>query len=174
MGSYIGLGHHLINMCIQAISQCETGYREELHEDTALLVVGVGASVNTANRDIAGLAELIGHKEGFGHVRHAFIGKMTGPYFTDGLKEVLTMGKKRIIVCPLLLFPGVYYETITEMVEEARKNTVTEILVTATIGDDGRLLEILDQRLEETISGTVDLIAELPDDAKPRRGFSNR
>ena len=117
------------------------------------------------------LARLVREHADFGYAQYAFISKMARPWIDEGLRLILQTGCKRIIVCPLLLFPGTYLENIMFEAEKVRHNA--EILVTDTLGNTDLMLNLLDQRLTEIINGDVDLIAELPDTAEPRRDFSD-
>jgi sirohydrochlorin cobaltochelatase len=98
----------------------------------ALLTVGVGATVETANKQIAEVSKQLSKLVGIDDLHVSFMSKSAKPGFEETITS-LANTVDEIIVVPLLLFNGVYYTTINTLSNHIMKQTGKAVFVLPTI-----------------------------------------
>lgn len=151
MAPHIGICDQLIDLAEKRIIEAEKTYFKD-HIDPGndlLLVTGVGASITEANADIAKATRLIWEKTGFGFAEYAFISRMTFPSVTEVLQMIKHLPFQRLVVFPMLLFPGVYLDKIFMAIEDFKTQTQKEIAFAEPFGIDEILIDILESRINQ-------------------------
>ena len=109
----------------------------------ALLTVGVGASVEEANRQISELSSQLAKTVGISNLSVSFMSKVAKPNFEETISELVNTTVEEIIVLPLLLFNGVYYRSIINHTKELQLKTAKQIVVLQTLASNQRFLDII-------------------------------
>ena len=150
-----------LDIAPQLLQLCHVRYREALADrpaveprDTLLLLVGRGSGDPDANSNIAKVARFL--QEGYptGWSACAFSG-ITAPLLDDALPVCERLGFRRIVVQPYFLFTGVLLKRIYATVaERQRARPDLEYVATLHLQSHPLLLEVFEQRVEETLHGT--------------------
>ena len=124
---------------------------------TAVVMVGRGASDPDANGDFFKLVRLFSEGRGFKWVAPCFIG-ITEPKFEETIELVARARPERIVVVPYLLFGGRLLVRLEEQVREfARRYPWVPARLSPHLGVHPKLLEVIDERIRETIGGQAPL-----------------
>jgi len=134
-------------------------------DETAVLLLGRGSSDADANSTLSRIARLFweSHKPGnkFYTVETAFMG-VTQPLMQEGLNRCRLLGAKRIIILPYFLFTGILMERMKKYTREyAVEYPDTKIHLANYFGFHPLLEEIVSRRIEEAVSGEVQLNCDL-------------
>ncbi|HYQ00790.1 MAG TPA: CbiX/SirB N-terminal domain-containing protein [Polyangiaceae bacterium] len=127
---------------------------------TLVLAVGRGSSDPDANGDFCKMCRLIGEGRGVMQVVPTFIG-ITQPRVEDSLELVARMRPERLVVLPYLLFAGRLIARLTTQIEAFRSRYPwihTELA--SHLGIDDRLLALIDERVLQARSGTLNLACD--------------
>ncbi|WP_150275208.1 precorrin-3B C(17)-methyltransferase [Paenibacillus tepidiphilus] len=126
-------------------------------KDTVVLLMGRGGSDPDANSDLCKLARMLWEKTAYASVESCFIA-VAKPSLPDGLERCLTLGARRIIVLPYLLFTGVLMRQFEETVG-AFAAAHPEIIVElgSYIGTHPLFSEMLEERMNEALSGQTNM-----------------
>ena len=109
----------------------------------ALLTVGVGASVEEANRQISELSSQLAKAVGISNLSVSFMSKVAKPNFEETISELVHTPVDEIIVVPLLLFNGVYYRSILNFTKEMQLKTSKQIVVLQTLASNQGFFDLL-------------------------------
>ena len=124
---------------------------------TAVVVVGRGASDPDANGDFCKLVRLFGEGRGFGRVVPAFIG-ITRPLFDETIELIARARPDRILVVPYLLFGGRLVARLEDQIREFRNRYPwIGVNLAAHLGVHPKLLDVIDDRIGEALSGQAPL-----------------
>jgi sirohydrochlorin cobaltochelatase len=124
---------------------------------TAVVVVGRGSSDPDANGDFCKLVRLFGEGRGFARVEPAFMG-ITRPLVDDVLELTARARPERLLVVPALLLAGTLVGKLRDKVRAfAARYPWIRTDVAAHLGADRRVLELLDERLEQALAGEAPL-----------------
>jgi len=107
-----------------AVDRANADLGEMALEDTALVVIGRGASDPDANSNVSKITRLLWEGMGFGWAQTGYSG-VTFPLVEPCLEHVTKLGYKRVIVFPYFLFTGILIDRIygfTDRVAEALRN----------------------------------------------------
>lgn len=122
-------------------------------EETAVLLAGRGTSDPDANGDLAKLARLLAEGTTFLAVEPAFIG-VTQPDLPRGLDHLVRLGARRIVLVPLLLFPGAMTERVAAAADDARRRAPgVDVTTAAILGPDPALVPLVLDRAAEAEGG---------------------
>lgn len=122
-------------------------------EETALVVVGRGASDPDANSNVAKVMRMIWEGLGFGWGETAYSG-VTFPLVGPALEHVARLGYRRVVVFPYFLFTGVLVNRIydhTDLV--AAKHPGIQFVRAPYLNDHPRVLETFADRVDEILNG---------------------
>lgn len=123
--------------------------------DTAVVLVGRGATDPDANAEIAKTARLLQEGRGLGTVETAFI-SLALPSVPDGLERARRLGFSRVVVLPWFLFAGVLPDRITAQAQEwASRHPGVDVRVAGLLGPTEALAGVVRERWAELDGGDV-------------------
>ena len=137
---------------IQAALAAATTAPVALH-DTLLVVVGRGSSDPDANANVAKVTRLLVEGLGFGWGETVYSG-VTFPLVEPGLRHLVRLGFRRIVVFPYFLFSGVLVSRIVQHSQRvAADYPEVEFVQASYLGDHPQVLQTFVQRVEEVLLG---------------------
>ncbi|MEM7525886.1 MAG: sirohydrochlorin chelatase [Pseudomonadota bacterium] len=135
----------------QAIADAQTDIPIE---ETALVVIGRGASDPDANANVAKVARMLWEGMGFGWGMYAYSG-VTFPLVAPGLDQAAKLGWRRLVVFPYFLFSGILIDRIYNAVDEAAaRHPQIEFLKAGYLNDHDAVIDTFLSRFDEI--GTAD------------------
>ncbi len=149
LARYIGMSEEVIKLCANNIAHISSYNDISQRQNQCLLTVGAGASVSSANGDVAKLTRMVWEECGFGFAQYSFVSRATFPLIQDMLKHVERMGFKQIVILPLMFFPGVYTDKIYLAAEEFRLTSHVSLSIAEPLGNSELLLQAICKRIDE-------------------------
>ncbi|MCU1691645.1 MAG: Sirohydrochlorin ferrochelatase [Frankiales bacterium] len=123
--------------------------------DTAVVLVGRGATDPDANSEVAKTARLLLEGRGVGTVETAFI-SLARPSVPEGLDRARLLGYSRVVVLPYFLFAGVLPDRITAQAQEwAAQHPDVDVRLAGLIGPGERLAQLVVERWGEISGGDL-------------------
>lgn len=120
-------------------------------EQTALVVIGRGASDPDANSNVSKVARMLWEGMGFGWCETGYSG-VTFPLVEPCLDHVARLGYKRVIVFPYFLFTGILIDRIYGFTDVcARKYPDIQFVKAGYLNDHEKVLETFAERLTEQV-----------------------
>jgi sirohydrochlorin cobaltochelatase len=117
------------------------------------VVVGRGSSDPDANANVAKVTRMLVEGFGFGWGETLYSG-VTFPLVEPGLRQVVRLGFRRILVFPYFLFSGVLVSRIREHTRRvAADHPGVEFLEAGYLGDHPLVLATFAERVEEILRG---------------------
>ena len=117
-GRELGIDRLMVAAAGARVQECLNRATEEVPlSDTLLVVVGRGSSDPDANSNVAKVTRMLVEGFGFGWGETVYSG-VTFPLVESGLRHVVRLGFRRVVVIPYFLFSGV-------LVSRIRQNTDT-------------------------------------------------
>ena len=148
------LGSHPDLLAV-AEAQLESVVPREQWADTAVVLVGRGATDPDANAEIAKTARLLQEGRSIGTVETAFV-SLARPSVPQGLDRARALGFDRVVVLPWFLFAGVLPDRITAQAAEwAGGHPDVEVLQTGLIGPGEALAGVVLERWAEIDGGDL-------------------
>ena len=127
----------------------------ELWADTAVVLVGRGATDPDANAEVAKTARLLLEGRDLGTVETAFI-SLAEPSVQAGLERARRLGYGRIVVLPYFLFAGVLPDRIRAQAQVwADEHPGVQVLTADLIGPGQRLAGLVVERWGEIAGGDL-------------------
>ena len=124
---------------------------------TAIVVVGRGSSDPDANGDFCKVVRLLAEGMACPWVIPCFVG-IARPLLTEALDLVARSRPDRIVVVPYFLFAGRLIRRLEEEVAEfGRRYRWIQTHVASHLGVEPRILEAIDDRLNEAVDGSAPL-----------------
>ncbi|MFO7629533.1 MAG: sirohydrochlorin chelatase [Prochlorococcaceae cyanobacterium] len=121
--------------------------------DTLLVVVGRGSSDPDANSNVAKVTRMLVEGFGFGWGETVYSG-VTFPLVEPGLRHVVKLGYRRIVVFPYFLFSGVLVSRILQHSERvAADYPEVQFVAASYLGDHPQVVDTFVERVEEVIRG---------------------
>ena len=121
--------------------------------ETLLVVVGRGSSDPDANSNVAKVTRMLVEGFGFGWGETVYSG-VTFPLVEPGLRHVVRLGFRRIVVAPYFLFSGVLVSRIRQHTERvAEDHPAVEFVSASYLGDHPKVVETFRERVEDVIRG---------------------
>ncbi|MFM7170862.1 MAG: sirohydrochlorin chelatase [Cyanobium sp.] len=145
-----------IKYCIEQADQKNRAEGKELVplHDTLLVVVGRGSSDPDANSNVAKVTRMLVEGFGFGWGETLYSG-VTFPLVEPGLRKVMKLGYRRVVVFPYFLFSGVLVSRIVQHSDAvAAEHSDVELLHAPYLGDHPQVLTTFQERLLEVLEGT--------------------
>ena len=121
--------------------------------ETALVVIGRGASDPDANSNVSKIARMLWEGMGFGWAEVGYSG-VTFPLVEPCLEHVARLGYKRVIVFPYFLFTGVLIDRIygfTDLVQKAHPEI--QFVKAGYLNDHPQVLATFAERVTEILEG---------------------
>ncbi len=129
--------------------------------DTLLVVVGRGSSDPDANANVAKVTRMLVEGFGFGWGETLYSG-VTFPLVEPGLRQVVKLGYRRIVVFPYFLFSGVLVSRIVQhSLRVAADHPAVEFLQASYLGDHPLVLDTFGERVDEVLRGDTDMNCSL-------------
>jgi sirohydrochlorin cobaltochelatase len=123
--------------------------------DTAVLLVGRGATDPDANGEIAKTARLLQEGRGIGTVETSFI-SLAEPSVPAGLERAGRLGFSRVVVLPWFLFSGVLPDRITLQAQQwALQHPAVDVRVAGLLGPTDALAAVVLERWTELEAGDL-------------------
>ena len=159
----------------QAVAAAEaTGRRHEIRRsDTALVVVGRGASDPDANANVAKVMRLVWEGLGLGWGETAYSG-VTFPVVGPALEHIARLGYPRVVVFPYFLFTGVLVKRIYAAVDRAAAlYPGIEFVKAPYLNDHPKVVDTMIERVEEIVDGRNAMNCRLCKYRAPMPGFED-
>jgi len=122
-------------------------------DQTLLVVVGRGSSDPDANSNVAKVTRMLVEGFGFGWGETVYSG-VTFPLVEPGLRQVVRLGYRRVVVFPYFLFSGVLVSRIREHTQRvAADHPGVDFLEAGYLGDHPLVLDTFAERVEEILRG---------------------
>lgn len=173
MASYIGVHEHLRELIHIRLHELMSRVNADPWEKYALMMVGVGASIDQANSDFAMIVRQVGDDLHAVRSEFSFISEMAQPGFEEALEQMAKKVSGTILVLPVLLFPGIYLKRITAISRKIAMNNQSKIEIAEVLGTHTEFTKVLYERCCDVLQGKTDLIASLSDSLIKRREFFN-
>ena len=123
--------------------------------DTAVVLVGRGATDPDANAEVAKTARLLLEGRGIGTVETCFI-SLAEPSVPAGLDRAHRLGYTRVVVLPWFLFAGVLPDRIVAQSEQwAQEHPDVDVRVAGLLGPTDGLASVVLERWAELDGGDV-------------------
>jgi sirohydrochlorin cobaltochelatase len=120
---------------------------------TAVVLVGRGSSDPGANAEFYRLARLVGEGRGLASITPCFIG-ITTPLLRDALEITARARPDRLVVVPYFLFDGRLGDKLRAEVQAFQdRYPWIPAAVGGTLAPDPRLFPVIDERIEQALSG---------------------
>jgi sirohydrochlorin cobaltochelatase len=148
------LGPHPL-LLAEAESRLLDIVQREQWPDTAVVLVGRGATDPDANSEIAKTARLLQEGRGIGTVETCFI-SLARPSVPEGLDRARRLGFDRIVVLPWLLFAGVLPDRIRAQAQQwADQHPQSEVRTAGLLGATPALAAVVLERWHEIDAGDL-------------------
>ena len=129
--------------------------------DTLLVVVGRGSSDPDANSNVSKVTRMLTEGFGFGWGETVYSG-VTFPLVEPGLRHVVRLGFKRIVVFPYFLFSGVLVSRIRQHTQlVAADHPEVEFLDAPYLGDHPLVIDTFLERVQEVVRGETQMNCSL-------------
>ncbi|MEY4359064.1 MAG: hypothetical protein RLZZ631_550 [Cyanobacteriota bacterium] len=129
--------------------------------DTLLVVVGRGSSDPDANSNVAKVTRMLVEGFGFGWGETVYSG-VTFPLVEPGLRHVVRLGFRRIVVFPYFLFSGVLVSRIRQHTAlVAADHPGVEFADAGYLGDHPLVIDTFRERVEEVVRGETQMNCSL-------------
>jgi len=129
--------------------------------DTLLVVVGRGSSDPDANSNVAKVARMLVEGFGFGWGETVYSG-VTFPLLEPGLRHVVRLGFRRVVVFPYFMFSGVLVSRIRQHTAlVAADHPGVEFVDAGYLGDHPLVIDTFRERVEEVVRGETQMNCSL-------------
>jgi len=129
--------------------------------ETLLVVVGRGSSDPDANSNVSKVTRMLVEGFGFGWGETVYSG-VTFPLVEPGLRHVVRLGFKRIVVFPYFLFSGVLVSRIRQHTQlVAADHPAVEFLEASYLGDHPLVIDTFLERVQEVVRGETQMNCSL-------------
>ena len=121
--------------------------------ETLLVVVGRGSSDPDANSNVAKVTRMLVEGFGFGWGETVYSG-VTFPLVEPGLRHVVRLGYRRVVVVPYFLFSGVLVSRIRQHTDlVAQDHPEVNFISADYLGDHPLVLETFRERVDDVLRG---------------------
>jgi sirohydrochlorin cobaltochelatase len=141
------------------LAEAEARLLEQVPRDqwseTAVVLVGRGATDPDANADVAKTARLLLEGRGLGTVETAYV-SLTEPGVPAGLDRAYRLGYRRVVVLPWLLFAGVLPDRIVDQAGSwAAEHPDVDVRTAGLLGPTDALAQVVLERWHELGHGDL-------------------
>ncbi len=115
-----------------------------------VIVLAHGSKVKSGNEGLFKVVEMLRAMEKWDMVDACFL-QLAKPGLSEGVKNIVEKGAKKIVVMPLLLFSGnhVLKDIPNEIENEKRKYPEIQFFYARNLGADERIAQIAADRIDE-------------------------
>ena len=151
-GRELGINNLMISAACERVKEVFQKNKNVKPEETVLVVVGRGSSDPDANSNVAKITRMIVEGIGIGWGETVFSG-VTFPLVEPGLKHVVKLGYKNIIVFPYFLFSGVLVSRIRRQTElVSTRNRHVSFFNAEYLSSHPYVIETFKERVEEILN----------------------
>jgi sirohydrochlorin cobaltochelatase len=148
------LGPHPL-LLADLTDRLEAAVARPLWPETAVVLVGRGATDPDANSEVAKTARLLLEGRGLGTVETAFV-SLAEPSVPQGLERARRLGYQRVVVLPYFLFAGVLPDRIVSQARAwAGEHPDVEVHTAGLIGPSANLAALVQERWAEIGGGDI-------------------
>ena len=152
-GRELGINSLMIGAAGERIKEAISSHSKFSSSKTLLVVVGRGSSDPDANSNVTKITRMLVEGLGMGWGETFFSG-VTFPLVEPGLRHVISLGYKRIIVFPYFLFSGVLVNRILESTKiVAAEHPEIEFINAGYLSHQKLVVKTLIERIEEVLYG---------------------
>ncbi len=160
-GREFGIDAKMINAAAGRIETALAHLSREEWQQTALVVVGRGASDPDANANVSKITRMLWEGLGLGWAETVYSG-VTFPLVGAGLEQVTRMGFKRIVVFPYFWFTGILIERIHHAINKVEAtHPEIEFLRAKYLSDHPMVLATLAERVEEVFEQRANMNCQM-------------
>ena len=128
---------------------------QERWPDTAVVLVGRGATDPDANAEVCKMARLLQETRGFAFVETAFV-SLAWPDVPQGLARARLLGARHVVVAPYFLFDGVLPQRVVTQAEAfGHEHPDVDVAVAGYLGDCAGLADVVVERYHEALHGDI-------------------
>ncbi len=172
-GRELGIDNSMINAAGARIKEAIDSTSSFDLNETLLVVVGRGSSDPDANSNVSKITRLLVESIGFAWGDTVYSG-VTFPLVEPGLRHLLRLGFRRVIVFPYFLFSGVLVSRIRRYVSlVAKDNPDVEFINAGYLGNHSKVRETFLSRINEALSGDTSMNCSLCKYRSSLLGFEN-
>ncbi len=143
------------------------------NSNTLLVVVGRGSKDPDANSNVAKITRLLVEAFGFGWGETLYSG-VTFPLVEPGLRHLIRLGFKKIVVFPYFLFSGVLVSRIKKHTEKVAADfPQIEFINASYLGSHPFVLDTLKDRIQDVLIGNNTMNCSLCKYRSPFIGFES-
>jgi hypothetical protein len=137
------------SLCI--ISEPENAQPEVKKENNAVVLLGHGSRVPDAGKGMEDVAAQLRAEGNFAAVETCYMSRL-GPHLPETLQKCVAKGVSRIVLIPYFLHSGLHMklDIPSMMKEEAKKYPGVKIIYGKHLGFDGKMVEIVNKRIDES------------------------
>ncbi len=158
----LGIDLKLVRAAGERVEEAISGAEGEVpRHETALVVVGRGASDPDANSNVAKVMRLLWEGLGVGWGETAYSG-VTFPLVEPALEHVARLGYRRVVVFPYFLFTGILVKRIyhyTDVVAERHPDI--QFVKAPYLNDHPLVLDTFADRVEEILAGANNMNCQM-------------
>ena len=172
-GRELGINSLMIGAAGERIKQSIKGSGPFSLTESLLVVVGRGSSDPDANSNVSKITRMLVEGLGLGWGETVFSG-VTFPLVEPGLRHLIRLGFKRIIVFPYFLFSGVLVERVRKHTEiVALENPTIEFINAGYLSSHPLVIETFIERINEVLGGNNAMNCSLCKYRSNLLGFEN-
>ena len=126
---------------------------ESLVEKTAVLILGHGSPVSSANDTLKTVASMVKERGGFVRVIPAYL-QFGKPDFLEAIEQVAGDGIGRVIIQPYFLYRGAHVsKDLPSQIEDAkRRHPFLELILAPHLGLHHKLVDVAIERIKEAMN----------------------
>ena len=157
-GRELGIDLKMIQAAAARIREAlQAGSSPNSLHDTVLVVVGRGSSDPDANSNVSKVTRMLVEGMGFGWGETLYSG-VTFPLVEPGLRHVVKLGFRRVVVFPYFLFSGVLVSRILLHTDRvAADHPELEFLKASYLGDHPLVIDTFRERVDEVVRGDTQM-----------------
>ncbi|WP_269623092.1 sirohydrochlorin chelatase [Prochlorococcus marinus] len=160
-GRELGIDNSMITAAAERIKESLNSYSKFPFDKTLLVVVGRGSSDPDANSNVSKITRMLVEAIGFAWGGTVYSG-VTFPLVEPGLRNLVNLGYRRIVVFPYFLFSGVLVSRIKRNVQlVANDNPEIEFINAGYLGNHPKVLETLVKRINDVFTGDTSMNCSL-------------
>ncbi|KGG15121.1 MULTISPECIES: sirohydrochlorin chelatase [unclassified Prochlorococcus] len=172
-GRELGIDNSMISAAGQRINQAISPIDDFNLNESLLVVVGRGSSDPDANSNVSKITRMLVESLGFAWGETVYSG-VTFPLVEPGLRHLVKLGFRRIVVFPYFLFSGVLVSRIRRFVDLVAKDfPEVEFVHAGYLGNHKKVRETFLERISEAISGDSAMNCSLCKYRSNLLGFEN-